>query len=276
MPTPLLAPIKEADMPLDPIEALLAARGYDPRKHSRSNGQQDTAEQRAKVAAREISRHFSYLTPYRLQSSPSTGKVRLEKPFAQVTTARDSDKLAAQPTRDAMDVWSKLDEPVGRSTFVPLAFNVRSATFPNIFRRLTHEGRPRPRTSPGSRSIRSRVNAIPVLSSLSTSPDTARLLSDARKWIDEVLIKGHAPLAAFGIGGSRGRSGAGQAASDETEGFLGGREGLVEIREALEELLGSYEEGLVGSLSDDDKEDGQVGTDEEFADYQSGSDWDLE
>jgi hypothetical protein len=113
-----------------------------------------------------------------------------------------------------------------------------------------------------------------MLSSLVTSPQSAHLLSDARKWIEDVLIKGHAPLATYGIGGSRGRSGAGQAASDETEGFLGGREGLVEIRERLEELLGAYEEGLNRSASIGDEE--QIGTDEEFGGEDGDdSDWDM-
>ena len=45
---------------------------------------------------------------------------------------------------------------------------------------------------------------------------------------------------------------AGQAANDESEGPLGGRDGLIEIRERLEELLGAYE-GDDGDKSEDER-----------------------
>lgn len=274
IPTPLLAPYAEVDRPLDPIEALLAARGYDPRKQDRKNANRMTDTDRAKVAAEAIQKSYVSFAP---GQHLHDGR---DKPYAQFTTARDDDRMAETPTKAALEAWSALDEPAGGSCFVPAAFNVRWSSFPQMFRGLTTNGRPLPPThkdtneSEEQKKKRTKVQSVPMLASLTTTPETAHSLADARQFIDSTLIKGHEPLTAYGIGGSRGRSGAGQAASEETEGFLGGRDGLMEVRERLEELLGAYEEGLVGGRLRSTEEENAIGTDEEYEDDHE-EEWDL-
>ncbi|PWN33589.1 uncharacterized protein FA14DRAFT_161364 [Meira miltonrushii] len=273
IPTPLLAPYAVVDRPLDPIEALLAARGYDPRKQDRKNSNRMTDTERAKIAAEAIQKSYISFAP---GQNAHDGK---DKPYAQFTTARD-DRMAETPTKAALEAWSALDEPAGGSCFVPAAFNVRWSSFPQMFRGLTSNGRPLPPThkdtneSEEQKKRRTKVQSVPMLASLSTTPESAHLIADARQFIDSTLIKGHEPLTAYGIGGSRGRSGAGQAASEETEGFLGGRDGLMEVRERLEELLGAYEEGLAGGRIMSTEEEDAIGTDEEYEDDHE-EEWDL-
>ncbi|MCO5549618.1 hypothetical protein L7F22_003091 [Adiantum nelumboides] len=274
IPTPLLAPYAEVNRPLDPIEALLAARGYDPRKQDRKNASRMTDTERAKVAAEAIQKSYLSFAPGK---SSHIGK---DKPYAQFTTARDDDRMAETPTKAALEAWSTLDEPAGGNCFVPAALNVRWSSFPQMFRGLTTNGRPLPpahkdtNESEEQKKKRTKVQNVPMLASLSTTPESAHLLADARQFIDSTLIKGHEPLNAYGIGGSRGRSGAGQAANEETEGFLGGRDGLMEVRERLEELLGAYEEGLLAGRIKSTEEEDAIGTDEEYEDDHE-EEWDL-
>lgn len=275
MPTPLLAPVAEPARPLDPIEALLAARGFDSRKNDRIGQTMESAEERARRAAQTIRKNFVSLTPYKLTDGYAKNRATqtIGTPYARTALARDDDGMAAAPTREALEAWTALDEPAGRADFVPLAFNVRSASFPQLFSGLTSTGRPVLSGPPADAHRPAKIRSLPMLASLSTTPDTASLLAEARRWVDSRIIKGHESLAAFGIGGARGRSGAGQAASDDTEGLLGGREGLMEVRERVEELLGAYEEGLPGGQAID-PEDDQMGTDEEYE--AEGSDWELD
>lgn len=277
IPTPLLAPFVEVERPLDPIEALLAARGYDPRKQDRKNLARMTDTERSQIAAEAIKKSYLSFAP-ECKSYDEKGVS-----FAQFTTARDDDRMADIPTKAALEAWSAIDEPAGGNCFVPAAFNVRWSSFPQLFRNITSNGRPllpshkESKEQIGTRNEKkksTKVQSIPMLASLSTTPETAHLLADARLFIDSTLIKGHDSLNAFGIGGSRGRSGAGQAASEETEGFLGGRDGLMEVRERLEELLGAYEEGLEAGRIKSTEEQDAIGTDEEYEDDRE-EEWDL-
>lgn len=248
IPTPLLAPTATRAAAMDPIEALLASRGYGSRGRGRNERNHDTPQERAVKAASQLQKHFiSYSTPVQSVSAKNN--------FAENVVARDNDELAEAPTREALDAWSHLQEPIGQSTFVGLPFNIHSSSFPQIFRNLTSTGRPMPE---GYSDMRPRVQTIPMLSSLSTSSSTAVMLRHARRYLDQRVIKGHEALQSFGLGGARGAS-AGQAADEESEGPLGGRDGLIEIRERLEELLGAYE-GDDGDKSEDERLD----TDEEY------------
>lgn len=275
MPMPLLAPVKEAARLLDPIEALLASRGYGPRKNERAGeAPQESADERARRAASIIEKHhlsLSQLSPDANNAASKRVRPRSIKPFAREAVARDGDPLAAAPTSDALEAWNDLDEPAGRSDFYSVPFNVRSTAYPQLFRGLTSNGRlGMEEEAGGRRTRRSRVETMPMMASLSTTPTTAQLLDDARKWLDTRVIRGHAPMHLYGLGGARGRSGAGQAANDDTEGPLGGRDGMHEVRERLEELLGAYDDDAADVAGVDDN----VGTDEEVA-AADDSDWDL-
>jgi hypothetical protein len=249
-PTPLLAPTATKGAAMDPIEALLASRGYGSRERARNERDFETPQERAIKAAKQIQKHFiNYSSP-----AKSNG---VKHNFAEYVVARDNDALAASPTREALEVWSHLQEPVGQTTFAGIPFNIQSASFPQMFRNLTSTGRPVPEDYS---DMRPRVQSIPMLSSLSTASSTAAILQQARRYLDKRVIKGHEALQSFGLGGARGAS-AGQAANDESEGPLGGRDGLIEIRERLEELLGAYE-GDDGDKSEDERLD----TDEEYDD----------
>lgn len=92
-------------------------------------------------------------------------------------------------------------------------------------------------------------SSISVLASLRTTPGTSRLLREARAALT-AAIDGHAHLQAYGIA---------------AQGSVGGRDGLRETRERLEDLLGAYEEGEQEEVED-------VGTDEEY----EVEEWDLE
>lgn len=232
---------------MDPIEALLASRGYGSRDRERKERNFETPQERATKAARQIQQYYT-------QFSTLNSKKEVLDNFAESIVARDGDELAASPTREALEAWTQLQEPVGQSTFVPLPYRIQSASFPQLFSRLTSTGRPMPE----GYNLRPRVKSVPMISALSTSSGTSAILRQAQKYLDTRVIKGHDALQAFGLGGARGAS-AGQAASEESEGPLGGRDGMIEIRERLEELLGAYE-------GDNYSEEEEQYTDEEYQD----------
>ncbi len=96
------------------------------------------------------------------------------------------------------------------------------------------------------------------------------MLKRAKATVTAALAS-HAPLSTFGLGsGSYAGGGAGAAASEDSEGVIGGRDGLKEVRERLEDLLSAYEAGLD---EDEEEEDDGRGTDEE---WQEDEEWDLE
>lgn len=253
---------------MDPVEALLASRGYASKPSNRGSAQlspRDIAER----GAQQIRQHN---VSFSLEGKP--GKTSLVADFANHAIARDVDKLAEAPTREALEAYlsngQDIDEPLTRAAFVPLTYNVRSAAFPQIFgKNLTNRGRMISSSQEGAR--RRRIEDVPVTTTLRTTPCTSDTIRSAKVFVDQTLIRGHAPLSAYGIGGMRG-SAAGQAASEESEGLLGGRDGLMEIREKLEELLGAYEEESgVGPPEEDD-----MGTDEDYVQQEDDDDiWDL-
>lgn len=256
MPIPLLAPVVKKLAQLDPIEALLASRGYGNTDQYRERGRIETAHERALKAAQMIKLHsYSF--------APATKTVIQAGNFAQLAVARDGDQLAATPTTEALAAFNDIPDPMSRNTFVPLSYYVQAASYPQIFSKLSSNGKP----LPDDVKQRSRVQSVPMISSLTISPSTAATLRDARNYIDKKIIRGHDPMSTFGLGGSRGL-GAGQAASEESEGPLGGREGMMEIRERLEELLAAYEDGE--EMAEDD-----LGTDEEYPD-QEDEEWNLD
>ncbi|UZJ52955.1 hypothetical protein CBS101457_002275 [Exobasidium rhododendri] len=258
MPIPLLAPFGKRAAAIDPIEALLASRGYGSSRRGRDERNFETPQERAVKAANQIQQYFMHFS--RAPSTHSSAN------FAESIVARDDDTMAEIPTREGLEAWSHLQEPVAQSTVVKLPYRVQQASFPQIFSKLSSTGRPMPEDWKG----RPKVQTIPVLSSLFTSPRSAMALREARNYLDKKVIKGHESLTSFGLGGSRGSS-AGQAASDESEGPLGGRDGMIEVRERLEEILGAYEGD--GDGGEEEGEGEQLGTDEEYEDQVE--EWDI-
>lgn len=153
------------------------------------------------------------------------------------------------------------------STFAPLAYPVPSS-HPQFFNGLTSTGRALPDDL--DKSTRSKVGSLPLLSSLRTTPSTSTLLRSTRSLLSAAL-SGHAPLSAYGLGSSS-SSAAGAAANDVSEGAVGGRDGLREIRERLEDCLSAYMVGY-GEGSGEEEEDDGRGTDEEWD--EEGEEWDL-
>lgn len=268
LPTPPLAPIvMESANKMDPIEALLASRGYSSRP-SKRGPEHLSPQERAERGAQQIRRYNANFS-FKEQEGQSLSSTSTD--FANHAVARDDDMLAQIPTKEALERYlsngETIDEPLTKASFVPLRFNVRSAAFPQIFgRNVTSQGRIMASSEVKTR----RVDKVSMATTLRTTPSLSNSIRPAKAFVDRTLIRGHAPLSAYGIGGTRGTA-AGQAANDESEGLLGGRDGLMEIRERLEELLGAYEEeGATGH----DAEEG-MGTDEEYAQEAGDEDWDL-
>lgn len=174
------------------------------------------------------------------------------KPYAEHTLARDAQGAAEAATTDALDTWSSISAPFSSQIFAPLAYPITSA-YPRIFRHVTRDGRP-------LHDAHATPSSVPIVASLRTSESTLPMLLAAREFVVGVLA-GHEPLAAYGIGSAP--ASAGRAATDESEGCVGGRDGLIDVRETLEQLCDAY-----GGVINDDAE---PGTDEEWADDA----WDL-
>ena len=276
-PTPLLAEVfDERAKSKDPIELLLAAKGYMP-KEKPTVGSRWSPEQDAIRAAGSIRSAWVNFSGAKLGKSGTSPAV---VPFAQSVVARDSDANAASPTLAAIEQIHHLasggraviDEMAFKASFTSHAYNVPDS-FPNFFSGLTDDGRRLPASLRSSSSKSSRPNTLPLISSLSTTPETYYLLRSAKQVVHEA-ITGHLPLHMYGIGSGTGGASAVAAANEESEGIVGGRDGLKEIRERLEDMVGVYESGLPGDLRSDEEDDGK-GTDEEWvADDQD--EWDLE
>ncbi|KAK0543609.1 mtDNA inheritance, partitioning of the mitochondrial organelle [Tilletia horrida] len=271
VPTPLLAEVRsDAVKEFDPIEAMLAARGLLAKSLS-NNSRSASVNQpwtpefgRKKVAETWV----DLLPPSVTRRSTQKGSLDVRtKAFARSITARDGDAGAEIPTKAVMQAWSDLPSPLGTTQFIPLAYNVPTS-HPQFFTNLTSGGRALP--DPALAPTNKRVRTLPVVSSLSTGPDTARLLLSHRAFVQDV-VRGHMPLSAYGIG-SASAMGAGAASSEDNEGVIGGKDGLKEVIERFEELLQGYE-GAEG-LDEDDEDDGR-GTDEEWEEG-AGEEWDLD
>ncbi|KAE8215060.1 hypothetical protein CF327_g1595 [Tilletia walkeri] len=265
LPTPLLAEIQSESIvkEFDPIEAMLAARGLLAKSSSeKKKGRNEpwTPE----FGRREVEASWIDFLPAR----QGGGQQIRAKSFAQSITARDADPGAKIPTRSVMEAWSGLPAPLGTTHFVPLAYNVLPS-HPQFFNGLTNTGRALP--DPSLASTDKRVRTLPLVSSLSTGPQTAAVLHSHRRFIQDVL-RGHVPLQAYGIGASGGGA-PGAASSEDSEGVVGGRDGLKEVLERLEEMLQGYEEEGADDDEDEDEGDGR-GTDEEWE--ETGEEWDIE
>ncbi|CAD6884273.1 unnamed protein product [Tilletia controversa] len=266
LPTPLLAEIQHENIvrEFDPIEAMLAARGLLAKTSSDRNKQRNepwTPE----FGRREVEASWvDFLPPAQQQGRQ---KIRARQ-FAQTLTARDADVGAKIPTQSVMEAWSGLPAPLGTTHFVPLAYNILPS-HPQFFNDLTNTGRALPDASLAPTN--KRVRTMPLVSGLSTGPQTAAVLLAHRRFVQDVL-RGHVPLQMYGIGGN-GAGASGAASSEDSEGVIGGRDGLKEVLERLEEMLQGYEgEGADGD-DEDDEGDGR-GTDEEWV--ENGEEWDLE
>lgn len=145
------------------------------------------------------------------------------------------------------------------SLFAPLAQPVPLST-PHLFTGLSSQGRPYPS------SKTTRPTSLPLLSTLSTTPTSLAHIESCLSFLRSTIYS-HSPLAAFGLGGSSATMSSGQAANDEIEGIIGGRDGIKELLERGEELRGAYEEEghRRGEESDEEK-----GTDEEWEDGSDG------
>ena len=271
MPTPLLAPVSSKKA-FDPIEALLAAKGYMPKQDSRpdAHGQRETSADAARKAAGYIKGIWTDLSCGELLDKRTKSKTVLPSnvPFAQSVVARDADSNAQAATMAALQSMhaSDIDQPMFQSSFVPAAYNVPDS-FPQLFSGLTAEGRSLQQLGLDSDGTsNSTTRSLPMISSLQTSTDgTYHLLKAAKRVVTEA-IDGHLPLSMYGIGQT---GSAGAAASEDTEGVIGGRDGLKEIRERLEDLASAYESGF----SDSDMEEDGRGTDEEWP--EDKDEWDI-
>ncbi|CAO1634430.1 unnamed protein product, partial [Sympodiomycopsis kandeliae] len=298
LPIPLLAPM---EAPLDPIEALLASRGYNPRpgqlrsEERGAGGRFDPAEI-GRAGAKEIAKSWTTLSaasssvvrPRKRTSSKTESSSA--KPFAMRTIARDAQAGAQAITESSTQEWMAgakedgglgLEEPWGRSLFTPLDQPIL-ATNPAIYQDLTSNGRPWPRSSSSSASSSNRPKSLPLLSTLSTTPDSYTHIKNAMNTLS-LALKSHTHLSSFGLvgpssaprnAGIGGGISSGQAANDEIEGIIGGRDGVKELLERIEEVRSAYEDGQ----DDHDGDENGRGTDEEWDDTQAdaGEDDDLD
>ena len=139
-------------------------------------------------------------------------------------------------------------------TYSRLAYPLQSA-YPSIFRNLTRDGRP----LTSEHEVHTKPSAMPAMASLRTTPDTLSLLRDARALVTHVVSR-REPLEAYGVA-----SGA-RTLLDETEGAVGGLDGLRELRETLE--------GACAAYGAEEEAEGEPGTDEEWG-QDDDDGWDI-
>lgn len=268
LPTPLLAPVRSAPSVEDAlIEHLLAGRHRGRSgDHRRMHPEMERAEN-ARRAAQSLGDAWcdyslGYGDAYRKKARGAGG--RGAPPYAESFVARDADRMAEEPTCDALSTLNEARPPLAHRSFAPLAYPVLSS-YPTVFRGVTRDGRPRRALDPTpGAAAPAHPASVPVVSSLSTSPATLETLRDARRFVARILER-REPLAAYGIGSAPASSG--RAATDESEGCIGGRDGLVELRETLEQCCDAY-----GGEPEDAVE---PGTDEEWGDEVGDAEWDL-
>lgn len=295
LPTPILAPTA-VSVPSDPIDILLSARGYhlQPVFRSQRVGPRESFSciGAANIARAWISFSESSIVPQNLQlgcTFRSKHKVKTSKradepkPFALSAVARDSGgEAAAMITKNSVEEFihgTKTDgsnptspmglpEPLGRAFFAPLSFPVTSA-FPRIWKGLSGQGRPSLSTSNSVTAGCPR--SLPLISALSTTPASISHIIYAHRVLERALIS-HLPLAAWGLGGMANTS-AGAAANEESEGRIGGRDGLKELKEKIEELRSAYSTDDAAGGQYGENEESGPGTDEEW-EGEGGNDYD--
>ena len=101
---------------------------------------------------------------------------------------------------------------------------------------------------------------MPVIASMRTTPDSLSILRDAKALVNHVVSR-HEPLEAYGV------SSAGSSSLNDSEGAVGGLDGLREIRETLESACAAY--GMEEDTS------GDPGTDEEWQNDEEDDQWEL-
>ncbi|PWN41155.1 hypothetical protein IE81DRAFT_186617 [Ceraceosorus guamensis] len=257
----LASTLSPSSQAIDPIDALLASRGYGP---GRGNAPQLTAEQKTsrklaelRQARVDLSGSIESLAGVSAKKSNPATETRSDKAFASATTARglatSCSEEEASTFSDAVNKLVGCEEPWSHLTTSTLAYNEVRRSYPAL-RRLAE-----PRSASQPKQMQDVRTSHSVLSTLRTSPRAATHLRRSLSTVQEALT-GHLPLESWGL--DSGRLGSGR----ET-GCVGGKEGLGEVKERLYELLGAYEE-------EEFENDDLVGTDEERADEKDELDWD--
>lgn len=128
LPIPLLAPMEEQDSkPFDPVEALLASRGYNPRPNQSRHPARFDPSEIGRVGAKEIVKSWTSFS-----SPPTSGRRKGKsnkhtpqaiKPFALQAVARDASQGAQAITESSTEQWITgsqdegglgMEEPWGR------------------------------------------------------------------------------------------------------------------------------------------------------------------
>ncbi|WFC99277.1 mtDNA inheritance, partitioning of the mitochondrial organelle [Malassezia yamatoensis] len=253
-PTPLLAEIRAEKQSADAlIEAMFAAKNIPMHTHdSKPFIESDKIQQLWRDVSTSYADGFLDVIDDVHVGQPQPTSRSL--PYAEALTARDADPFAEIPTLAAIQKWNPAQEPLFHKTFTRLAFPLQSA-YPSYFTGLTSDGRPLPIGAQAPPKVKS----IPVVASMKTTPDTLAILRDAKALVNHVVSR-REPLEAYGV------SSAGRSPLNDSEGAVGGLDGLREIRETLESACAAY------GMEEDTAE--EPGTDEE---WQNDDDdrWDI-
>ncbi|EST09263.1 Misato Segment II tubulin-like domain protein [Kalmanozyma brasiliensis GHG001] len=262
-PTPLSGFSQTSASSTDPVDALLASYGYGADRDSRLRQRGAPLESESELAARGTQLVLSTWLDLSLPSSlPAGGKSRkkllynLSRPFSHTAILRNADLNDAHLGLGMLDsLLTQIREPFGQGVYIPQSYNVLSS-FPNFFTRLDGGRAITAGADKGNAKV-DRPKDVPVLSSLSATPSSVYRLKEARETLSEVL-KGHLPLAAYGLDGED------------------ARDGLKEMREMVEGWIDAYSVGDDGGASGE--EDDGMGTDEEYdvdQKEEDGLDWDM-
>ncbi|WFD43365.1 mtDNA inheritance, partitioning of the mitochondrial organelle [Malassezia psittaci] len=235
-PTPLLAEIRAEKQSADAlIEAMFAAKNIPMHTHE---PKPSLDSEKIQQLWRDVSTSYAdgfldVIDDVRVEQQKSTSR---SLPYAEVLTARDADPYAEIPTLAAIQKWNPAQEPFFHNG-------------------LTSDGRPLPIGAQAPPKVKS----MPVVASMQTTPDTLSILRDAKVLVNYVLSR-REPLEAYGV------SSAGRSPLNDSEGAVGGLDGLREIRETLESACAAYgmEEGTAE----------EPGTDEEWQNDDDDQ-WDI-
>ncbi|PWN51349.1 tubulin nucleotide-binding domain-like protein [Violaceomyces palustris] len=272
IPTPLLAEIRRDETTtLDPIEALLAAKGYLSKPTSarfaggsrREERYQSQDEKDAKASEKIRQSWLDLSQRFSLSSSSE------EKPIHSSSQGSGHLKPFAMSLKQIALLFAPAPPPPFLpSFFAPQSYNLPTS-HPKFFTDLTSQGRPLPVGGGGTKSNH-RPKSIPIVSSLYTTPRTGHLIKSCKRVVLEALGS-HSPLSQYGIG-ALSSSGGGIS-----EGFVNGRDGLKELRERFEDLLTGYSDQIDQDESDGGEGRGGPGTDEEWGPEEDDQDelWNL-
>ncbi|SNX86542.1 related to DML1 - essential protein involved in mtDNA inheritance [Melanopsichium pennsylvanicum] len=264
-PNPLsFASLSNSHSSVDPVDALLQSYGYGDRdSRARQRGvplesESDLAARGAKLA---LSSWLDLSLPSTLSDGEKTRKkllYNLSKPFSHTAVLRNSDLEEARLGLGMLDsILSNIREPFGQGIYIPQSYNVLSS-FPNFFTQLDGSGKADTTANVDATNAKvTRPKDVPMLSSLVATPSSLYLLREARETVREAL-KGHAPLATFGMEGE------------------GSRDQLKETREQIEGWIDAY--GVDNDGGSEGEDENAMGTDEEYNVDQKEEDelnWDM-